>query len=142
MTPVTFTTVYTEFNQRHRPQQKALCEARKSSWCIVGNLLMWNLSSEAPRCSTTAQSDSDAKRLYRSRGLSYPARSASETPACRNNHEPTELQLYLLRYLIRFVWLSFHFLYFFLESCFSKFPLCFCVMSFVDECRELQGITL
>lgn len=61
-----FTTVYTEFNKQHRPWQKALCEAKKSPWCIVGNLLMWNLSSEAPRRSTTAQSDSDAKRLYRS----------------------------------------------------------------------------
>lgn len=54
MTPVTFTTVYTEFSKQHKPRQKALCEARKSPWCIVGNLLMWNLSSEAPRCSTTA----------------------------------------------------------------------------------------
>ena len=65
MTLVTFTTVYTEFNKQHKPRQKALCEARKSPWCFVGNLLMWNLSCEAPQCSTRAQSDSDAKQLYR-----------------------------------------------------------------------------
>lgn len=64
--PLKCATVYTGSNEQHKPQQKALCEARKSPWCIVGNLLMWNLSCEAPRCSTTAQSDSDAKQLYHS----------------------------------------------------------------------------
>ena len=63
--------------------------------------------------------------------------------------EQTPLQLYLLWYLIRFVWLlfrlsAFGFCPFFIFSAVfsSKFLLCLCIMCFVNECRESEGITL